>query len=111
MNFTLNDLPDFMNLMAEKINKLEEILAAKQHSIKNINDEPRMDMKETANYLRCSLSTLQTFKNNGVIPYHQAGRHVYFIASEIDAATLVPMNVYSEDKRTTSGVSYIPKGL
>jgi len=95
-SFTFNELPDFMDFMVKRITQLEDLIAKHLVDKPSKQDEPRMSMAETAKYLNCSLSTLQTFKNNGLIPYHQAGRHVYFIASEIDEALLIPAVDYNK---------------
>ena len=88
-SFTFNELPDFMDFMVRRITQLEDMISKQLACKPGVQDEPRMSMTETAKYLNCSLSTLQTFKNNNLIPFHQLGRHVYFIASEIDEASLI----------------------
>lgn len=95
-SFTFNELPDFMAFMVKRVTQLENLIAKQLADKPSVKDEPRMSMAETAKYLNCSLSTLQTFKNNNLIPFHQLGRHVYFIASEIDEASLIPAVDYNK---------------
>ena len=95
-SFTFNELPDFMDFMVKRVSQLEDMISKQLACKPSIQDEPRMSMAETAKYLNCSLSTLQSFKNNNLIPFHQLGRHVYFIASEIDEASLIPAVDYNK---------------
>lgn len=54
----------------------------------NLKHDPdqRLTTDQIAEYLRKDKSTIMRYKKNGAIPYHQVGRTVYFIKSEVDAA-------------------------
>lgn len=50
------------------------------------SEDVNMTMDEAAKYLNKAKTTIQRYKNNGVFPYYQAGRTVFFKKSEVDAA-------------------------
>lgn len=50
------------------------------------NDDVRFTRAELAEYLKCSLGTIDRYKRNNVIPYIQAGRTLLFSKKEVDKA-------------------------
>jgi excisionase family DNA binding protein len=79
-------------LAAIKRSAYEGAIAALTHvqETKSINSIPqedvKMDYSGAAEYLGVTKQTISVYKRNGVFPYHQTGRTVYFFKSEIDAA-------------------------
>jgi excisionase family DNA binding protein len=51
-----------------------------------IQDDQEFSITELAVYLRKTKATIQRYKRNQVLPFHQAGRTVFFKKSEVDAA-------------------------
>jgi excisionase family DNA binding protein len=49
-------------------------------------EDTNLTYDELANYLKKDKSTIHRYKKNGVFPYYQAGRTVFFKRSEVDAA-------------------------
>jgi excisionase family DNA binding protein len=48
--------------------------------------DQRFNISELAQYLNVGRPTIHRYKNNGVLPFYQAGRTVYFKKHEVDAA-------------------------
>jgi excisionase family DNA binding protein len=57
--------------------------------------DQKFDYDGIANYLNKDKSTIHRYKKNGSLPYHQVGRTVYFLKSQVDAA----MSSMSNKKR------------
>lgn len=49
-------------------------------------EDQKFSIAEVANYLKKGKATIQRYKNDGALPYHQVGRTVFFKKSEVDAA-------------------------
>lgn len=58
-----------------------------------LHPRPEPDQKfsrsQLAEYLNCTLPTIDRYRANGVIPFYQTGRTIYFKKSEVDFALLV----------------------
>jgi excisionase family DNA binding protein len=50
-----------------------------------VSDES-MSIEQLAVYLKCTPGTVKNYKKRRAIPYHQTGRKIYFLKSEVDAA-------------------------
>ncbi len=48
--------------------------------------DEKMSINQLAEYLECTPGTVKNYKKRRAIPYHQTGRKIYFLKSEIDAA-------------------------
>lgn len=57
------------------------------------NPEIRFTIQELAEYWGCHYQTVVNKKLAGELPFHQHGRKVYFIKSEIDALTANPVKL------------------
>lgn len=51
--------------------------------------EEKFSRTQLANYLQCTLPTIDRYRANGVFPVYQTGRTIYFKKSEVDRALLV----------------------
>ena len=51
--------------------------------------EHRLTRKQAAEYLNCTLPTLDRYREQGRIPFYQTGRTIFFKRSEIDQALAV----------------------
>jgi len=87
-------MDEFKNAVMDCV---EDVLSryARQATVSETS-ENRLNMREAAKYLGCSVQTLQRAKDNNRLPFHQFGKIVYFLPTELDAATLVPMDVYNK---------------
>ena len=95
MELTFEQLPAGVSLLLQKIEQMEQALSKLTSGGTNdTTEEVRLNMREAAKHLGCSVQTLQRAKDNNRLPFHQFGKIVYFLPSELDAATLVPMDVY-----------------
>lgn len=54
-----------------------------------VEPEERMSREELAKYLNASVPTIDRYKANGIFPYYQTGRKIYFKKSEVDEALRV----------------------
>lgn len=68
------------------LRELKGIPTPSSSSSAQISEDIKMSMDEVAKYLNKAKTTIQRYKNNGVFPYYQAGRTVFFKKSEVDAA-------------------------
>lgn len=70
----------------ERFNELK-LLIEKNHSSEIPDEFPYLhSLKELADFLHCSIVTVQKLKNSKDIPYHQVGRKVIFKKSDVLAA-------------------------
>lgn len=97
-SFTFNDLPEFMDFVVSRLERLEQSIRSKHDNGSVQTDERRLSVNEAAEYLGCSRLTVMKGKKSGALPFHQFGKVVYFKASELDAATLVPAISYEKKK-------------
>lgn len=51
-----------------------------------IQDKRFVGDKELAEYLGCTIQTINRLKKTGALPFHRYGRRYYYLKSEIDAA-------------------------
>jgi excisionase family DNA binding protein len=56
------------------------------HVVAESSIEGLIVAQQAANILNISLSTLHTYKKQGIIPFHRIGRRVYFKESELLAS-------------------------
>ena len=89
-NFSANPFDSIQ----ERFDQIEQSLLMMSEMMKSLNlttppvsqEDIRFSIDELAVYLRKSKVTIHRYKANGVIPFHQAGRTVYFKKAEVDAA-------------------------
>lgn len=53
---------------------------------KMLEEDKKFNIEEVAEYLKVTKPTIHSYKNRGIIPFHQVGKTVYFKKSEIDKA-------------------------
>jgi excisionase family DNA binding protein len=68
-------------LMSAVLDKPQQLL------VDRVEEETRLTITELAHYLKKDRSTVHRYKNNGIFPFYQAGRTVYFKKAEIDLAS------------------------
>lgn len=51
--------------------------------------DQRLTRTQLAEYLNCTLPTVDRYRNEGRIPFYQTGRTVYFLKSDVDNALRV----------------------
>lgn len=66
-------------------------------------DDLKLNIKQLAEYLHCSLPTIHKYKKDGVIPFYRLGRKVYFKKSEIDACAIVSTKSIENRMRRARG--------
>jgi len=80
---TLERLPDAMSYLLGEIADIKAILRNRPETEKTENVRLNGD-KELADYLRCSVQTVQVLKKRGQITFHRMGRRCYYLSSEVD---------------------------
>ena len=60
-----------------------------QHPLSSDKDQ-NFTVKELAVYLNCHVQTVMKQKREGLLPFHQSGRKIFFKRSQIDRLTSVP---------------------
>ncbi len=80
---TLERLPDAMSYLLGEIADIKAILRNRPESEKTEDIRLNGD-KELAQYLHCSVQTVQMLKRRGQISFHRMGRRCYYLSSEID---------------------------
>ena len=51
-----------------------------------------------ANYLGCSIMTIQHLRRSGAVSYYRMGRKVYYLSNELDAALKVQARKFQKSK-------------
>ena len=70
----------------EKVIEKVFVRFAKQKGLPNILDEKnddRLSQKQAAKFLHISITSLISYKKQGIIPYYQIGRHPFFSKKEL----------------------------
>ncbi|MFW9942941.1 MAG: helix-turn-helix domain-containing protein [Candidatus Thorarchaeota archaeon] len=71
---------EFIKLILEKLSNIEKKVIQ--------NEKPFLDINQAAEYLNLSKFTLYTFTSKRLIPFHKAGRKIYFAKSDLDKFAL-----------------------
>ena len=66
------------------LNKLDHIDHRLDKNPANPLTETWLDIDETCKLLKISKRTLQTYRDNGILPFSQVGGKIYFRASDIE---------------------------
>lgn len=71
---------------------VKDVIHESKEEKASVESEERMSREELAKYLNASVPTIDRYKANGVFPYYQTGRKIYFKKSEVDEALRVGIN-------------------
>jgi len=69
--------------LAEKMDSIEKKLDDNKSA--NPLTEAWLDIQEVCQLLKISKRTLQSYRDNGILPFSQIGGKIYFRASDIEA--------------------------
>ena len=84
-NLTLERLPDAMVYLLSEVADIKSMLRNRQDSqSKQVEDQRLHGDKALANYLNCSLQTVNVLKRKQQITFHRMGRRCYYLRSEVD---------------------------
>ncbi len=67
----------------ENISEIKNNLISKGNNNTPLS-EPWLDIQETCQLLKISKRTLQSYRDNGVLPFSQIGGKIYFRAGDIE---------------------------
>ena len=83
--FILTD--DTLAAKVDSLMEIAETVKAKLSKMENKKNSPNnkyLTRQETADYLRCSLSSLHRMVNNGTLPCRKVGRKSLFLLSDVE---------------------------
>ncbi|MGN7203925.1 helix-turn-helix domain-containing protein [Pedobacter sp. SAFR-022] len=66
--------------------KYHEISLSESNGQIDLQQDERFTIPQLAEYLKVNKLTIHRYKKNGVFPFYQVGRTVFFKQSEVDAA-------------------------
>lgn len=66
--------------------KYHEISLSEANGLIDLQKDERFTIPQLAEYLQVNKLTIHRYKKNGVFPFYQVGRTVFFKKSEVDAA-------------------------
>lgn len=75
----------------DSLMEIAETVKAKLSKMENKKSSPNnkyLTRQETADYLRCSLSSLHRMVNNGTLPCRKVGRKSLFLLSDVENVVL-----------------------
>ena len=85
------ELPENMETALVRINELDVKLEAIMSLLNSKNEVSQIDrrfsVKQLAEYLERSVTTINRYVKDDVITYHRLNRTLYFLKSEIDQET------------------------
>lgn len=85
---TFDELPVNMKTALVEIDELKSMMTAIMNRLNSKNDESQTDrqfsVKQLAEYLGCSVVTINRYVKDDIITYHRLNRTLYFLKSEID---------------------------
>jgi len=102
MNVILSPIavPDLINQIAAEI---ELRLINREQSVQPQPASQRLyGDKSAADYLGCSVLTIQKLRKTGEISFYRYGRKYYYISSELDAALKVDQRKFGKLPKSTS---------
>lgn len=80
---------DTLVAKVDSLMEIAETVKAKLSKMENKKSSPNnkyLTRQETADYLRCSLSSLHRMVNNGTLPCRKVGRKSLFLLSDVENA-------------------------
>ncbi len=80
---------DSLVAKVDSLMEIAETVKAKLSKMENKKSSPNnkyLTRQETADYLRCSLSSLHRMVNNGTLPCRKVGRKSLFLLSDVENA-------------------------
>lgn len=66
----------------DRISEIKEVISGKGN--RNILSDSWLDIQETCLLLKISKRTLQSYRDNGILPFSQIGGKIYFRATDIE---------------------------
>ena len=82
MNLTFEQLPNAVNELQESVKNIERLLLLKSKE-NNQNEEEFLTVKETAEFLNLSVSTIYGLNHKGELPVMKRGKLCYFSKREL----------------------------
>ena len=85
---SFDQLPSTVELLLQKVDNLTKII----EGLAKTEPQPEPDEmrffgdKELANYLNCTIQTINRLKRAGKLPFKRIGRKYYYLRSEVDKA-------------------------
>lgn len=82
---------DTLVAKVDSLMEISETVKAKLSKMENKKSSPNnkyLTRQETADYLRCSLSTIHRMVNNGTLPCRKVGRKSLFLLSDVENVVL-----------------------
>lgn len=67
----------------------EAVQALNQGQQPTTEPEQNFTRSQLAEYLKCTLPTVDRYRDKGIFPFYQTGRTIYFKKSEVDQALKV----------------------
>ncbi|NER10034.1 Helix-turn-helix domain-containing protein [Muriicola jejuensis] len=83
-NLKFEDLPSAMEIVLDKLTKLEEELQAIKENFQPKHPEELLTREETAEFLKVSMTTLWQWSRKGILPSYGIGNRVYYKRSELE---------------------------
>jgi hypothetical protein len=83
---SFNNLPEAVSLLLQKIDALECSIHELKENTRNYEPEELLTRQETADYLKCDLSTIHHWTKKGKIIKHCIGNRAYYKMSELTEA-------------------------
>ena len=80
---TIEIMQEVYRKLADKIDHLDKKLDDRRNT--NPLTEVWLDIQEACQLLKISKRTLQSYRDNGILPFSQIGGKIYFRASDIES--------------------------
>jgi excisionase family DNA binding protein len=79
----IENMEEFYRKLVEKMDHIDKKLD--DHKKDNPLSEVWLDIQEACQLLKISKRTLQSYRDNGILPFSQIGGKIYFRASDIES--------------------------
>jgi excisionase family DNA binding protein len=80
---TIDNMDQFYRKLVEKMDLIDKKIADGKKD--NPLSEAWLDIQEACQLLKISKRTLQSYRDNGILPFSQIGGKIYFRASDIES--------------------------
>jgi len=103
---TFDELPQEVSELKKMMSQVLTLLGSENRKTdKDTDGDITFNVVELSEYMRCTPQTVYRLRREGKIKFHQFGKLIWFVKSEILESSLVDLSKYRKGKIVSNGVS------